>query len=402
MQVAITVFCLPIGAGISLEMIRDYRERSAFSSERFLTFRAELDDDGTPSGGPGSEAYANRREAVLNDLRGRLEREPEIRKVTFADGLPGSSPQLRRLEVQRGRETPTPIRGNLDGWVAVSSVGEGFFATFDVPLLAGRGFDPLDREAHPEVVIINESFADKLGGNPLGVRVRASAQGDGEPGPWKEIVGVVHNLGMEPTDRGEADFMFRPATPADVFPPEFALDVPGGPEAFTPRLTAIAREIDPGLRLHDVIPLDELIRRRALPTVLISVGATGVVFVALLLAAAGLFAITAVAVARRTREVGIRLALGASRRSVLRSLFGRAAAQVAAGIAIGSFLLLGAGFLTADDPSIGDTFSWAVGPLLAISGTMIFVAFTASAIPARRALRIQPSDALREDVVGSS
>src|SRR5690606_23050675 len=130
------------------------------------------------------------------------------------------------------------------------------------------------------------------------------------------------------TSRGEADFMFMPVSAADA---RFvAVRVNGDAASFAPQLRTIVTQVDPGLRLYDVLSLREVIRRADLPIIQGIMIGIGVVLLAIILSAASLYALMSVAVARRTREIGIRVAIGATPREILSSLFARAAAQVGA------------------------------------------------------------------------
>jgi hypothetical protein len=211
-----------------------------------------------------------------------------------------------------------------------------------------------------------------------------------------EIVGVVRNLGTNASNRdplhgmeSEDRIAFRPASPSEALPLRVAVKTPG-PAALASRLRTVAAEVDPGVRLYDLLPLDEVMRQRYHPELLAALSGVGGILLCILLSAAGLFALMAVGVARRTREVGIRLALGASRSGVLGTLFGRAAKQLASGVGLGSALYLG---VTAAFDSLTGYVLW---PVATVSVVMLLVGLGACAVPARRALRIKPVEALRE------
>ena len=384
LQVAFAVFCLPIAIDYSREAFRDVRARAAFPAEQFLTFRPGLDRESTL--GTVNEitdaGFRAQMRRVIDELARRLENEPGV-KFTFASALPGQSHSWRFVEAQRGTGAPVLVRANLDGRVNTASVDIGFFDTFRVPLAAGRGFRFADLAAGSNVVIINESLARNIGGNPVGARLRFAAQEDDEPGPWYEVVGVVRNFNTEPTNRGEADFLFLPASAADINPLAMAVQVSGDPWSFAPRLRALAMQVEPGLRLYDLLPLREVIDRRDRPFILAHLAGIGIVLLAILMSAASLYALVSVAVARRTREIAIRLALGASRRGVLAAVLRRAALQVGAGLFLGNLFV--SALVTLD-----------VLPMLIVSATMALVGLLACLVPARRALRIEPTLALKE------
>jgi hypothetical protein len=390
LQVAFTVICLPIAIGSSREAIRDVRTRAAFPADEYLTFQPELDREAALStlGELSEEEFRTHTLRVFGELTRRLESEPGI-DVTFASALPGTSHPWRYMEAQRGTDAPFAVNANLDRRVLTVEVDTGFFDTFRVPLRAGRAFRAGDVGSAYGVVLINESLARNVGGNPLGVRLRYTARTDNdEPGPWYEVIGVVRNLNTEPTNRGEADFMYLPASAADAYPPAVAVRVTGDAELFVPRLRTLAMQVEPGLRLYDLMPLDEVIRRRDLPFIQAHLAGIGIVLLAITLSAAGLYALMSVAVSRRTREIAIRVAIGASRRAVLAAIFKRAAMQVGAGLIVGN-LIVGAlliGNLQADEMLY----------MLGISAVMALVGVLACLVPALRALRIEPTVALKQ------
>ena len=257
--------------------------------------------------------------------------------------------------------------------------------------MSGRSFNAGDVGIANGGVVINESLARNIGGNPLGVRVRIAADGPREPGAWHTVVGVHKNLEMDPTGRGETDMILFPTTLADAFPATMAIQLNRSVAGFLPRLNEIAAQVDPGLRLYDPSTLGELIRRRDLPGLLASFAAIALAALGTILSAAGLYALVSVSVTRRTREIGIRLALGACTFSVLRSVFARSAGQIGAGILVGNLLIVTLLSIVSNELQLS-----VLGPLLGVSLIMVFVGTLACAIPARRVLRVQPTDAFRE------
>jgi hypothetical protein len=239
--------------------------------------------------------------------------------------------------------------------------------------------------------VVNEAFMRMVGRNPVGARVRTLQRGSArELGPWHEIVGVVTDLWTFPADWSGAAYVYRAAAVAEVDPVVVAVRVAGDAAPLAPRVAALARQVDAGLHLRDIVTLDDIVAQEQIRMVGGSVVFGSVLFVALVFCAAGLYALMAVAVARRTREIGIRIALGANPRHVLGSVFARAGRQLGGGIIAGNSLILllawGADSLTVDllvSSAITSVIMAAVGVL-------------ACAAPARRALRVQPTEALRQ------
>ena len=251
---------------------------------------------------------------------------------------------------------------------------------------------------------MNEAFARRLldGASPVGRRVRfvvdrtaaaqPSAAAEASADRWLEIVGVVRDIGMTPTDFGEAPYVFRAASPSSVYPPVMGVRVVRDPAALVPRVRAIAAEIHPGLRLDQTQPLDELAWRLEIPQVAVAGVLVAVVCLGLCISAVGIFSLMSVSVARRTREIGLRSALGASRAKLLRGVFSSGAMLVGSGIALGNLIVLSVVLFAADSVSL----PYVARTLLEPSVVMMSVALLACVGPALRALRISPSEALKE------
>ncbi len=382
MQVASSVICLPFGIGAAAEAYQEYRLRAAFPADGLLTFRPVLDSLSLANSAEPDETIAQ--------LSSRLREEPDVAGAGITAVLPGRSHPLRRIEMQRASEPPVLIDANTEGdRVRIGQVGPGFFETIGVPLLAGREFRSSDASGSAPVVVINESLARNIGGNPLGVRVRFAADDGGEAGRWHEVVGVARNLGLTPTGEGEADYLYVPASGEEA---EFVmLRVHGNATAFEPRLRALAFEVDPALRLMDVQPLREVIREEYLPVIQGVLAGNGIVLLIIILSAASLYALMSVSVALRTREIGVRLAIGASPRAVLLALFRRAATQVGIGLVAGNIVVAALLYMMADEVRPGVV----LPPLGVATVAMLLVGLGACLLPARRALRVQPTEALK-------
>ena len=386
LQVTFAALCLPLGLSIAMSAL-DEDVPSSFPAREYLTFRAELDRDlALAATSDPRAAFRAQALRVFADLERRLEAEPSVRAATFANGLPGTAYPLDRLVVQRESGPPVLIDAQIDGdWVRVAAVDIGFFEAFRMPRVAGRPFQPGDAGAQNHPVIVNETLARNIGGHPLGARLRDA---DASDGPWREVVGVVRS--SEPM--GEADVMFVPASAADVSPVLIALHLRGAAAAFASRLRAIAAQVDPGLRVYDLMPLDEAQRRRDPVAIPAMVSIVAITLLVLALSAAGLYSLMSVAVTRRTREIGIRIALGASPRAVLAALFARAATQLALGILAGVLLCPPLMAAFGDQEPLRKM----VPAMLAASACMTLVGLIACGVPARRALRVEVTDAVRQ------
>jgi len=225
----------------------------------------------------------------------------------------------------------------------------------------------------------------------VGRRVRfAAPTAQAQPERWLEIVGVVRDIGMTPTDLGEAAYVFTPASAATTQPLVIGIKAAGDPSALAPRLRAVAAALDPGLRLDEVRTLDALAWRIDVPQMVAAGAIAFVVALGLFLSAAGIFSLMSVNVARRTREIGLRTALGASPQRLLLNIFTRALILIGAGIAAGNAVLL---LIVALSPEID--LAQVSGALMGTSAVMLAAGLLACIEPARRALRIAPTDALK-------
>lgn len=222
-----------------------------------------------------------------------------------------------------------------------------------------------------------------------------------EPGRWYEIVGVVHDLGM---DTGNDAFfpgwgpgVYHPLTPDAMglgsYSVRVAFHVRGDAASFAPRLREMARDIDPALRLYDVLPLDGPVDKANQAQRWIARFSTYltalVALIALLISTAGVYAMLSFTVARQTCEIGIRVALGADRRHIITEVFSRAMLQIGVGILVGALLWF---FVVVRVIGGGDD----VGLLLMTAGVLILLGLIACGVPMRRALRIEPVEALKE------
>ena len=388
-QVALTVICIPPATGITEESLRDVRIRSAFPTEQYLAAKVGLDREATAAGDESTEAFAKRFEQTYQELARRIAQEPGVVAVTFGDRLPGMGVAVQSAEFDAGGGPDLVEITNL--WA--NAVGPGYFEAFQVPLVAGRNFHDGDRAADARTVLVNEAFARNYmkGGSPVGHRVRYASSDPARPEPWFEIVGVVRDIGMTPTDLGEAPYIFRAVTPATAYPLVMGVRTSADTAGLAPRLRVLAASVDPGLRLDDLRSLEDLAWRIDVPQMVVAGGISTVVGLGLFLSAAGIFSLMSVSVARRTKEIGLRAALGATPTRLLGGIFTRALVLIGSGIVAGNAILITVISLSDEIDLPG-----AYPALFATSTVMLVVGLLACVEPARRALRIQPTDALKE------
>ena len=283
-------------------------------------------------------------------------------------------------------------RGQNSLNVQADTVDQYYFETFGVPILRGRGFVATDRADSPRVAVVNETLARRyFGRDPIGKRFRLHPSG-----PWVQIVGVAatgkYNAMFEPP----TGFLYLPLSQNPQLHMTLIAESYGDPAALAAPLRAMVRSIDPNLPIFGIRTVGDFFEQGSvalLRRIVRVVGSAGLL--GLGLALIGLYAVVAYQVARRTREIGIRMAIGADHRRVMRMILRQACAMGIAGVAIGAVLSFAGGrALSAsalDVPAL-DPVLFAVVP-----AGLLLVTLIAAAIPARRAARIDPMQALRQD-----
>jgi predicted permease len=380
-QVAITVAFLPLAAGGVFESNRFRQRAEGIGAERFLTASVGMDREDY---GMDSTAFAGRMRLSFDELERRLRAEPGVEQVTFADRLPVEDQFKYRIEV----DTMTGALATGLRTSTLVNVSSGFFGAFGTTVVAGRDFEPLDFETG-RVMIVNQSFAHHVLGdrNPIGQRIRiVSGEIDSFAGEdWYEVVGMVKDFGWQLPRPWEQSAMYLPSLPMGRAN-SLAVRV-RDPEAFATRLRRLAADVDPTIRLTDVQGLAQAGGGEAKGNWALTGVAWLISSIVLLLSATGIHSLMSFTVARRTREIGIRVALGARPGRIVAGIFSRAFLQIGAGILAGSALaaVIGIG------PARG------VVLLLAADAIMLVVGLTACAVPLIRALRIDPTEALRAE-----
>jgi Acidobacterial duplicated orphan permease len=278
-----------------------------------------------------------------------------------------------------------------------SRVGPGYFKTLDTPLLAGREFDARDTALSPQVAIVNQTFARQLanGANPVGKRFRVEAT-PYDPETVYEIVGLVKDTKYLSLQETPSPIAFRPLSQSPRPSPSGQIlirsnaPLPGLIASVKSTLAEINPDIQFTFQVFKTQIQDSLLRERLMATLSSFFG-----FLAALLASIGLYGVISYMVARRTHEIGIRMALGANRRNVLMIVMREAAILVTAGLTVGTVLALvvartASALLFGLQPNDPATFAMAVTLL-------VVIAAVASYVPARRAARLDPMVALRDE-----
>jgi predicted permease len=384
-QVAIAVTALPATIKISWDGIQRGLTKANYSEESFLAAIISTDPD--PPAGMAASVYEResvvRFEKLKTDLVISLEAEPGVDDVTVAATIPGSESRARIAIDGAVNSDVIEVRFNR-------GVATDFFDAFGARMIAGRALRDSDGTGSTQGVVVNRAFVSQLfgGANAVGRRVHYV----GYTTTQYEIVGVVTDLGtnsiapelIEPV----MYHSLRSSTRATAL-----IRMRGHePLQFSARLRDLASALDPTLRLR-VVTLSETKRQQLIGLRLMLLGSSLVIVTVVLLSAAGIYAMMSFTVSQRRREIGIRAAMGANAGQLLRSIFTKAALQLAAGVAVGIAMALMID--RASDGEMLGLFGRALVPVTAV--VMTIVGLFATIGPARRGLRIQPTEALRAE-----
>jgi predicted permease len=320
----------------------------------------------------------------------RVESLPGVTAAGLTSVLPLSAVQIQTLVLIEGRPTPGP--GDA-ARVAYRAVSPGYFRAMGIPLLRGRIFTEEDRTGAAPVVIVSDRMAHQFWPNEDAVGRRLSLAGPS--GPWQTVIGIVGSvrfdqLTAEPSAELYTSYV-QTLLAAQVA--TLALRTAADPAQLAPALRAAIHEVDRNQPITELKTMnrvvDDRVAQRRLYTVMLSVFAG----LALLLAAAGISSVISWTVSHATREIGIRMALGATPRAVLRTAMSRAVAQASIGGLLGTGAALGlTRFLKSQLYGVTPTDPLTLAAALLLLGV---VAWLAAYIPARRAMRVDPMTALR-------
>jgi predicted permease len=334
-------------------------------------------------------------------LVARAEALPGVRSAAVVKALPMAQPEIGDWSFLReGRFSLPPKQEdwNLSYWQVV---GPGYFETMRMPVLQGRGIEAGDRTGTPQVAVVNRTLARQAwpGEDPIGQRLLMG--GGATDSVWRTVVGIVGDVrhrGLDAEPRPEiylphAQFPAGTATPLRTL--RIVLRTEGNPGSLAAPLRAAVAELDPDIPLTEVQTMDEALGTWAAERRLTMVVVGAFAMLALVLGAVGVYGVMAHLVAQRTREIGIRIALGALPREILSLVLSQGVRLVVTGIAVG---LLGA--LAASRVLTRMLFQTAptdTATFVATAAALALVAVAASVIPAVRAVRTDPVDALRSE-----
>jgi putative ABC transport system permease protein len=373
---------LSVGAGLLLKsFVRLSSVDLGFQADHLLTVNLFLPRTSYPND-PQIDNFYSQLEQKVGALPGVL----GVTDVSDPPLAGGGSDTSIFIE---GRPIPAPT-DMPDIWY--SSVTPSFFKTLGIPLIRGRVFDDRDIANKPAVVVINESMSRRYwpGEDPIGKRI---GTGSPEKPDWSEIVGVVHDIKFFGLDKDQPPSMYAPLAELPQRGMTLMVRTVGPPLNLSSAVRQTVWAQDSNLAVPKFATMQDSVDLAAQQARVISTMTTLFALIALVLAAVGLYGVMAYIVTERTNEIGIRIALGASRSDVLNMILGGALRLGLIGVATGlvaSYFLthLLSGLLFGVQPTDPATFA-AVGLLL------IGVSLFASYIPARRAMRVDPMVALR-------
>jgi len=376
MQVSLS-FVLLVGAGLLLQSLRKIRTTSpGFSTREVLNTRVNL----VPAG------YDAQRARIFQDqLRDRLKAMPGVESAAYARMAPLDYGSYSSAKISVEGYQPPPEEQPI---LQYNEVGPDYFRTMGIPLASGREFSRADDENAAPVAIVTETMAARYwrGGNPIGERVQVKER-------WMQVVGVAKDSKYESMRELPKPFFYVPLRQNFAKSPDFNIRTRLSPQTIA---TALAREVhamDPDLALYEVISLHERLDRStsAQMAAVTLVGVLG--GLALVLAAVGLYGVMSYAVSQSTRELGLRMALGADASNVLRLVLSRGLALTSGGVALGAAAALLLTRLVGNllyNVSPRDPFAFGFATVV-----MAAVSFAACLLPAWRASRIDPVQALR-------
>jgi predicted permease len=391
-QVALAIVVL-VGAGLLVRTLQNLRSIDVgFDSHNLVIFGID----------PSLAGYKDAQiRTFYQDLQGRLAETPGVKSASYSLVPLLSGALMAAMFHWPG--TPQDRQSESD----LLEIGPNFFSTMHIPFVAGRNFAAPDYEIAantasssaphpvPTPVIVDQAFVAKFleKENPLGKRFgQADASQDGPGSPGYEIVGVVRDTKYNDLRREVSPMMFTPQSAA-FGGAAFEVRTAGDPQALVPAIRKTVAQIDPNLPLRDVTTESQQIDRLLFQERLVARLSGFFGLLALMLACIGLYGLLAYEVARRTREIGIRSALGAQRGDVLRLVVKQGLLLALVGAVAGIAVALGVTHylksmlyeVSAYDPTT----------IVVVSALLVVVAFAACLIPARRATNVDPMVALR-------
>ncbi len=380
-EVALALVLL-VGAGLMVHGVGTIRTmHNSSQPETILTFQVNLPDAGYTGMRPRIQFY----DQVLE----RLKTLPGVGVAALGRSVPyndSSSSGAISVEARPALEGETPL-------AQYQYVNDGWFKVFHIPLRDGRIFEYRDGSEATRVAVISEKLAQRYwpGESPLGRRVKLGS--DASENQWLTVVGVVGDIRYNWFERDPSPAIYLPYRQTARQIMQFALRVPANPQGVGEAARKQVAAVDPDMPIFDVKTHAQVIHESVTGITYVAVMMTVLGVIALALASVGIYGVMAYAVTERTHEIGVRVALGAQTRHVLRLMLARGIALTAIGLAIG----LGLSYALANILSslIMGVSATDVVTFGGVVGLLAFVSFAATYIPARRATQVDPLIALR-------
>ncbi len=381
-EIALALFLL-VGTGLLfVSIFRIEHQNLGFRPDHLLTAGITLDE--------ARYKDDSKRQAFVRDLLSRLQQIPGVEAVAASSDLPTSGPGGVTVRIQGQPDLPaSQVLTTLN-----SVVTPDFFRTAGIALLKGRPFSLQDNESVPAVVVVNQKFEDRYlqGEDAIGKQIRLEVSG-ARPG-WCQIVGVVHNVKTYSETAAEDPTVYEAFSQRPVSSFSVMVRSTTEPDSLIAVLRTTVAKVDPELPLARLMSMSTVIDRQKGGDQFFSSALAGFAFLALLLAAIGIYGLIAYSVGQRTYEIGIRMAMGARSQDVLGMILREGLKMTGIGAVIGLALsaplpkVFAAMFF---DLRVNEPRLYFLVPLAVLA-----VAVLATYIPARRASRVDPVCALRQ------
>ncbi|HEY4425676.1 MAG TPA: ABC transporter permease [Pyrinomonadaceae bacterium] len=381
-QVALSLLLL-VGAGLFVRTLVNLQNiPSGFKQENVMLFMIDTSATGMKSDDP-------KLPPLLSEVEQKVKQVPGVQAASFAfivfnQGFWTGGAYTREDNIPEGQNRA--LRNNM--------VGPDFFAAMGIPFVQGRGFGPQDTKSSQKVAVVTESMVQKFfpTGNPIGKRFGIVGR---ESSETIEVIGVVKDAKYGNLKEQFRPMAFYPYTQVPDVLGNFVVSFSGQGSAVVPQVRETIKQINRNLPVDDVVSLSDHIGRSLVQQKLVARLASFFGLLALLLACVGLYGVMSYGVARRTNEIGIRMALGARGRSVLWLVLREALVLVGMGLVVGVLASLA---LTKTAASLlyqlkpNDPLTIAMATIV-----LMMVALVAGFLPARRAARVDPMIALRDE-----
>ena len=379
LQVSLSLVSL-VGAGLLVRSLQKAQEVDpGFRVDNVLLINVNV----------GAQGYKPEQGKVFyQQLLDRVRATAGVKSAAIAQNGPFGGGIARSVFLEGADPTP----GNRGVLVQLNTVGSKYFDTMGIPIVRGRDFSDTDTEMSPKVVIVNEVMANRFwpGVDPIGKRFKFFGEEF-----YREVAGVSKNTKVNSLTEAGLSYIYVPLTQNYTANVTLHVQTVGDPAAMTSPLRGVIQSLDANLQVQNVRTVRERVTRSLGGQYQQSQLMTFLGFLALLLASIGLYGVMAYSVAQRTREIGIRMALGANRIDVLKLILGHALLLVSIGIGLG---LAVAAVLSQTIKTLLFGIS-AADPITYVGTSVVLalVALLASYIPARRATKVNAQTALRAD-----